>query len=575
MGSKVKVFVRLRPLLSKETDNEMPDRCAKKISDKQLQLWNYRNPKNEALEYEFDNVFDSDAKQSEIYAHVKSIVPNILNGQNATIFGYGPTGAGKTHTIVGTQEQPGLIPRCINYLFKLIKIKSNDRETISIQLSMLEIYQEKVYDLLVPKSKDLPLRQDASGNIFIPELAEVEVNSFNGFMKEYQSASNNRTIGSTNLNAHSSRSHTILLVKVVKTTVDYPNRKFHGKLYLIDLAGSEDNRKTGNTGVRLKESGSINSSLFSLSMVVDALNKNHHRIPYRDSKLTRLLQDSIGGTAHSVMIACIAPEPSFYWDTLNTLKFASKSRQVTNQPFTKVVDEVSRKRHSNSKEDATTSKRRAVGSSITKSDERNKENQDEMVKNLKKLLDPIGRRQKEIEKKFESRLKALENVMNNGKKSEASCLPLANNTKDNIPVGKVKPLMKKSQPAFCQTPSTQPVIALDTPPSNSTTFMKGDPAISLPNFIENGGRTPKYAITLDPKLREEWEVKVLNILNNGTVKEIMTLPTIGKKRAEQLHTYRTQNGEFSSLSDLVRVGFSSAVLKNLKKKYILERLVIS
>ncbi|KAG8507058.1 LOW QUALITY PROTEIN: Kinesin-like protein KIF22, partial [Galemys pyrenaicus] len=197
----------------------------------------------------------------------------------------------------------------------------------SVIMSSLEIYQEKVLDLLDPASGDLVIREDCWGNILIPGLTQKPVTSFADFERHFLPASRNRTVGATRLNQRSSGSHAVLLVKV-----DQRNRE--GKLYLIDLAGSEDNPRTGSKGLRLKESGASNTSLFVLGKVVDALNQGLPAVPYWASKLTRLLQDSPGGSAHSILIANMAPERRFYLDTVSALNFAARSKEVTNRSFT-------------------------------------------------------------------------------------------------------------------------------------------------------------------------------------------------------------------------------------------------
>ncbi|KAE8577777.1 hypothetical protein XENTR_v10023044 [Xenopus tropicalis] len=248
-----------------------------------------------------------------------------------------PVLSGKTHTMLGNPSQPGVIPRAVRDLLQMTRTAAggheNENWTYTITMSYVEIYQEKVMDLLEPKNKDLPIREDKDHNILIPGVTQKTINSFGDFDEHFIPASQNRTVASTKLNDRSSRSHAVLLIKVQKSQQVSPFRQLTGKLYLIDLAGSEDNRRTGNQGIRLKESGAINSSLFTLSKVVDALNQGLPRIPYRDSKLTRLLQDSLGGTAHSVMIANIAPEQKYYFDTLTALNFAAKSKQIINKPF--------------------------------------------------------------------------------------------------------------------------------------------------------------------------------------------------------------------------------------------------
>ena len=238
--------------------------------------------------------------------------------------------------MLGSPEQPGVIPRALMDLLQLTREEGAEGRPwgLSVTMSYLEIYQEKVLDLLEPSSGDLVIREDCRGNILIPGLTQKPITSFTDFEWHFLPASRNRTVGATRLNQRSSRSHAVLLVKVDQRERLAPFRQREGKLYLIDLAGSEDNRRTGNKGLRLKESGAINTSLFVLGKVVDALNQGLPRVPYRDSKLTHLLQDSLGGSAHSILIANIAPERRFYLDTVSALNFAARSKEVINRPFT-------------------------------------------------------------------------------------------------------------------------------------------------------------------------------------------------------------------------------------------------
>ncbi|XP_050410651.1 kinesin-like protein KIF22 isoform X2 [Patella vulgata] len=332
--TRVKVIVRVRPTLKDGVKtcvntNNKPNT---------VQILNHRNIR-ENLMYDFSAVYDETCSQQHIYNNsIKSMISKSLNGQNVSIFAYGPTGAGKTHTMLGSGTDPGMIPRVINDLLLTIENEQNtvndkpqkDRWQYTVTFSYLEIYNEKVQDLLEPASVDLPIREDGDHNIFVAGLAEKGITSFEEFKNYFGPASNNRTVAATKLNDRSSRSHSILMLKVKKNAMFPPNREFQGKIYLIDLAGSEDNRRTGNQGIRLKESGAINKSLFVLGEVVDAINNNQPRIPYRNSKLTRLLQDSIGGSCHSIMITNIAPEEHYYYDTYCTLNFASKSKKIVN-----------------------------------------------------------------------------------------------------------------------------------------------------------------------------------------------------------------------------------------------------
>ncbi|PVD33129.1 hypothetical protein C0Q70_08578 [Pomacea canaliculata] len=328
--SKVKVIVRVRPPLTEDA------KVCVETSDSKVEIFNHRNIK-ETLQYEFSSVFDKTSTQQDIFStSIRPLLEHAINGENVSIFAYGPTGAGKTYTMLGTEKDPGMIPRVVRTLFQSLHTpQGKPCEKHMVTFSFLEIYNEKVQDLLNPKETDLPIREDSSHNIFVAGLTEKLIGSYREFSLLFGPASNNRTVAATKLNDHSSRSHSIVQLKV-DTWKD--NKVFHGKIYLIDLAGSEDNRRTGNSGVRLKESGAINKSLFVLGEVVDAINNGLTRIPYRNSKLTRLLQDSVGGTCHSVMITNISPEESFYFDTYCTLNFASKSRRVINNNLPSISD---------------------------------------------------------------------------------------------------------------------------------------------------------------------------------------------------------------------------------------------
>ena len=184
-------------------------------------------------------------------------------------------------------------------------------------------------DLLEPKENDLPIRATPDGSIFIPDLAVVSVTEPQQFRDVFDAALAERTVGATALNSRSSRSHAVLIIKIAKVDAE-SGKKVHGKLSLVDLAGSEDNRRTANSGVRLKESGAINTSLFVLGKVVDALNAKQMRVPYRDSKLTRMLQDSLGGNSMACMIVNVAPIRKYIHETCTALSFGSKSRNIIN-----------------------------------------------------------------------------------------------------------------------------------------------------------------------------------------------------------------------------------------------------
>ncbi|EDV20125.1 uncharacterized protein TRIADDRAFT_32396, partial [Trichoplax adhaerens] len=289
--------------------------------------------------FRFDRCYNSDCDHQEIFQRsIQPLLNHVFDGHNVSIFTYGATGSGKTYTMIGNESDPGLIPMAVNEIFsytsKQHKLHKNWKYNIS--MSYLEVYQEKIYDLIASGNKDLNLYQNKSGKIVVGDLAESAICSFEEFCKVFMKGNNGRRVAATKLNRQSSRSHSVLLLKVEKTDNSTLER-FNSKVYLIDLAGSEDNRRTGNSGERLlKESGTINSSLFVLGKVVEALNQQLARIPYRESKLTRLLQDSIGGSAHSCIITTVSASKSDYYSTYHTLQFASKSRNIINKPFAQI-----------------------------------------------------------------------------------------------------------------------------------------------------------------------------------------------------------------------------------------------
>ncbi|KAH9410732.1 kinesin [Ordospora pajunii] len=260
----------------------------------------------DAVEYEFDGVIGPEATQLQVFETFRSVVPRLMEGYNQTIFCYGSTGAGKTHTMVGNKECRGL----------MFNLAQEILEHGFFFASYMEIYNEKIYDLLEPK--ELVLRE-CNKLIVVPNLFLKRIESMSEFESVLKQGIKNRTTAETKLNKSSSRSHGILRICVGDS-----------KLNLIDLAGSENNRKTGNEGIRLTESNSINRSLFVLGNVVNAILKKESRVPYRDSKLTRLLQDSLGGRSLCYIIANVIDDQLNISDSINTLCFASKSRKIVN-----------------------------------------------------------------------------------------------------------------------------------------------------------------------------------------------------------------------------------------------------
>ncbi|KAK6090928.1 hypothetical protein P3W45_000173 [Vairimorpha bombi] len=288
----IKAFIRIRP--------------SKKCLEYTNTTIKVSKENNQESEYVFDKVFGPSTSQLTIYKNIQESLIKFKEGFNTTLFCYGNTGAGKTHTMIGNKSSPGLIYNIVQDLLK------ND----VIDISYMEIYNEKIFDLLDPKEVIL---REFEGKILIQHIKKIRVEKYEDFKEIFDKGNSNRKTGETKLNKLSSRSHSILQISMGDA-----------KFYLIDLAGSENNRKTGNEGIRLVESSNINRSLFVLGQVVNSILNNDTRIPYRDSKLTRLLQDSIGGNSICYLIANVIDDWDYLDDTINTLKFASKSRKIVN-----------------------------------------------------------------------------------------------------------------------------------------------------------------------------------------------------------------------------------------------------
>ena len=291
---------------------------------------------------EFDYVFSPLSTQEKIFNFTtKFLIDNVINGYNASVFAYGATGAGKTYTMSGCEENPGLMPLTLKELFKKIKIHKN-REYL-IKLWYIEIYNENIRDLLVNNKNNneyLELRESPDKGIIINNVTEIITNSSKDILNLLKKGNRNRTTEETDSNESSSRSHAIFQINISyieKNNNDIINNEIkYGKLNLIDLAGSERASVKKNKGMRLFEGANINRSLLTLGNCINALYDKSEKgknvyVPYRDSKLTRLLKDSLGGNSTTVMIANISPFIYNFDDTYNTLKYAKRERCIKNK----------------------------------------------------------------------------------------------------------------------------------------------------------------------------------------------------------------------------------------------------
>ncbi|XP_078268131.1 chromosome-associated kinesin KIF4-like [Rhinoraja longicauda] len=293
--------------------------------------------------FSYDYVFDPCAEQEEVFkVTVDPLIQGIFKGYNATVLAYGQTGSGKTYSMGGTftsgqEGDPGVgvIPRVINMLFKMIE--DNSENDFALKVSYLEIYNEEILDLLDTSrgKSQIHIREDPKDGIKIVGLIEKNVNTAVDMVGCLEQGNSIRTVAATAMNSQSSRSHAIFTIAVEQRKKSDKNYYIHSKFHLVDLAGSERQKKTKAEGDRLKEGININRGLLSLGNVISALGDENNRngfVPYRDSKLTRLLQDSLGGNSHTLMIACVSPADSNLEETLNTLRYADRARKIKNKP---------------------------------------------------------------------------------------------------------------------------------------------------------------------------------------------------------------------------------------------------
>ncbi|XP_016384933.1 kinesin-like protein KIF3C [Sinocyclocheilus rhinocerous] len=338
-GEAVKVVVRCRPLNRKEESMGYEDIVQMDVKLGQVAL---RNPKaglGELLKtFTFDAVYDGCSKQSDLYDEtVRPLIDSVLRGFNGTIFAYGQTGTGKTYTMQGQwldAESRGIIPNSFEHIFTHISRSQNQQYLV--RASYLEIYQEEIRDLLTKDhSKKLELKESADSGVYIKDLSSFVTKNVKEIEHVMNVGNQTRSVGFTNMNEHSSRSHAIFIITVECSQLgpDGQNHIRVGKLNLVDLAGSERQTKTGVQGERLKEATKINLSLSALGNVISALvdGRSSH-VPYRDSKLTRLLQDSLGGNAKTIMVATLGPASYNYEETLTTLRYANRAKNIKNKP---------------------------------------------------------------------------------------------------------------------------------------------------------------------------------------------------------------------------------------------------
>lgn len=287
-------------------------------------------------EFTFDRVFDVNVSQIDVYnVAAKPIIESVMDGFNGTVFAYGQTGSGKTFTMNGPDiedlEMQGIVPRMVRTVFNRIENSSENIE-FTVKVSMMEIYMEKIRDLLDPTKSNMQIKVDKNKGIYVHDLTERYIGSDLDVYDIMRIGNDNRKVASTSMNDQSSRSHSIFVMTVHQTNLDDQTCKT-GILYLVDLAGSEKVGKTGAKGHTLDEAKGINKSLSTLGKVINSLTdgKSKH-VPYRESKLTRILSESLGGNARTALIITCSPSVYNDMESISTLRFGTAARNIKNKP---------------------------------------------------------------------------------------------------------------------------------------------------------------------------------------------------------------------------------------------------
>ena len=329
LKGNIRVYCRVRPLSAREKDSDVSG-----VTFPDVGQLTVANPeKKSVVAFEFDQVFGMASRQEEVFAEVAELVTSVMDGYNVCIFAYGQTGSGKTHTMQGPRDDPGVNIRALEKLF--VTAREREVDTVySIRITLLEIYMEKVVDLLSPQGstgQQLKVVQGAQG-MEVQELTYAAVHSLEEVLDALEKGSRTRRVSSTAMNADSSRSHLILSVYVVGKSrfglTGAAGKEVVGKLHLIDLAGSERVGRSGVTGEGLKEAQSINSSLSALGNCIAARANRAAHVPYRDSTLTYLLQDSLEKNSKTLMFVQVSPNTSDAGESICSLRFAERVRKV-------------------------------------------------------------------------------------------------------------------------------------------------------------------------------------------------------------------------------------------------------
>ncbi|KAL6133235.1 hypothetical protein ACLB2K_065472 [Fragaria x ananassa] len=613
LTSKVRVIVRVRPFLPHEIAalNGDPTPCASVLElesqtyteDVVVHLKDKETSRKEC--YRLDSFFsEEDNNVARIfYREVSPLIPRIFQGFNSTVFAYGATGSGKTYTMQGTDEMLGLMPLAMSTILSMCQCTGGTAE-----ISYYEVYMDRCYDLLEVKSQEISVLDDKDGRIHLMGLSRVPIKSMQEFYEALSCGIQRRKTAHTGLNDVSSRSHGVLVISVSTPCEDVRGTVVTGKLNLIDLAGiftwksnlidlagNEDNRRTCNEGIRIQESAKINQSLFSLSNVIYALNNNLSRVPYRESKLTRILQDSLGGMSQALMVACL--NPGEYQESVHTVSLAARSRHITNlvpsahkQETPKVKVDMEAKLHSwlESKGKTKSAQRVQPSSSpfLGKPPLSSTKKFNINLSSLKKLnTNRRDGKERTIttavrnlfnEGPVDNYLESLLNAAKDKGDAEAggsTSLPGESSNHDENPTSFVNSSPFGERNSTLKSPfrkvlspvntNIKPFDALETnePRTPKTPF----PVNCMDNRFQNLGTPLEKFTTCRSQVKNYLVQEYVDFLNTANREELLEIKGIGGKYADYILELR-ETSPLQSLNDLEKVGLSSKQIHNLFNK---------
>ena len=328
MKGKIRVYCRVRPLSNSEKEREESNKMVITLLDEFTLLV---NGKNAQKQYVFDSVFGIDSTQEQVFDESKRLIQSAVDGFNVCIFAYGQTGSGKTFTVQGSASNPGITPRAIDELFTIVESMNN--YNVTLKCYMVELYLDELRDLLLPKNAakiPLEIKESATGMVIINGVSEVEIHSVQEANRIFNFGLEHRMTRQTKMNDSSSRSHLVFSI-IIDSFNSQTKVRTVGKISLVDLAWSEKASKTGTDKQGAEEGRAINQSLSALGNVIQALSDGRQHIPYRDHPLTKLMKDSLGGTAKTLMFVNVSPSNYNESESKNSMDYATRVKKIKNK----------------------------------------------------------------------------------------------------------------------------------------------------------------------------------------------------------------------------------------------------